>query len=53
MFAHAQVKYPRSVHFRLVAAQNLLIRSCMPRAARVAGNTDDLLVYSTGLVWRK
>ncbi len=53
MFAHAQVKYPRSVHLRLVAAQDFLIRSCMPRVLRVTGSADELLVYSTGLVGRK
>ncbi len=53
MFAHAQEKYPRSVHLRLIAAQDFMIRSCMPRTPRVSGSADDLLVYSTGLVGRK
>jgi hypothetical protein len=53
MFAHAQQKYSRSVHFRFVAAQDMMIRHCMPRTPRFNGSADELLVYSTGLAGRK
>jgi hypothetical protein len=53
MFPHAHEKYPRSVHLRLVAAQNFMIRSCMPRTPQATRGTDDMLVYSTGLAGRK
>ncbi len=35
MFAHAQEKYSRSVHLRFVAAQDFMIRRCMPRTPQV------------------
>jgi hypothetical protein len=53
MFAHAQEKYSRSVHLRFVAAQDFMVRRCMPLTPRTAGTTDDMLAYSTGLVGRK
>ena len=53
MFAHAQEKYSRSVHLRFVAAQEMMIRRCMPRTPQVIGSADDMLAYSTGLVGRK
>ena len=53
MFAHAQQKYSRSVHLRFVAAQDFMIRHCMPRTPQVIGAADNMLVYSTGLVGRK
>jgi hypothetical protein len=53
MFAHAQQKYSRSVHLRFVAAQDFMIRRCMPRTPQVIGSADQLLAYSTGLVGRK
>jgi len=53
MFAHAQQKYSRSVHLRFVAAQDFMIRRCMPRTPQVIGSADNMLAYSTGLVGRK
>lgn len=53
MFAHAHEKYPRSVHLRFVAAQNFMIRSCMPRTPQGTRGTDDMLVYSTGSAGRR
>jgi hypothetical protein len=53
MLAHAQERYPRSVHLRFVAAQDFMIRRCMPRTPQVSGSADDMLVYSTGLIGRK
>ena len=53
MFAHAHEKYPRSVHIRFVAAQNFMIRSCMPRTPLATRGADDMLVYSTGLIGRR
>ena len=53
MFAQAQQKYSRNVHFRFVAAQDFLIRHSMPRTPQVIGSADNMLAYSTGLVGRK
>ena len=53
MFAHAQESYSRNVHFRFVAAQDFMVRRCMPRTPQVIGAADQTLAYSTGLVGRK
>jgi hypothetical protein len=53
MFGHAQQKYSRSVHLRFVAAQDFMIRRCMPRTPQEIGAADNMLAYSTGLVGRK
>ena len=53
MFGHAQQKYSRSVHLRFVAAQDFMIRRCMPRTPQATGSADNMLAYSTGLVGRK
>jgi len=53
MFAHAQQKYSRNVHFRFVAAQDFLVRRCMPRTPQFNGSADDTLAYSTGLIGRR
>jgi hypothetical protein len=53
MFAHAHEKYSRSVHLRFVAAQEMMIRHCMPRTPQVIGSADNMLACSTGLVGRK
>jgi len=53
MFAHAQQKYSRSVHLRFVAAQEFLVRRCMPRTPQFNGSADDTLAYSTGLIGRR
>jgi hypothetical protein len=50
MFGHAQQKYSRSVHLRFVAAQDFMIRRCMPRTPRFNGSADAKLAYSTGLL---
>jgi len=53
MFTHAHERYPRSVHLRFVAAQDFMIRRCMPQTPQVSGSTDDMLAYSTGFMGRK
>ena len=55
MFAHAQQKYSRSVHLRFVAAQDFMIRRCMPRTPQVIGSADDMLdsgvAHFDHLIW--
>ena len=53
MISHAKQKYSRSVHLRFVAAQDFMIRSCMPRTPQMIGSADAMLAYSTGLFGRK
>jgi hypothetical protein len=53
VYAQELPDYSRNVHFRFVAAQDFMVRRCMPRTPQVIGAADQTLAYSTGLVGRK
>ena len=50
MFGHAQQKDARRGQGCFVAAQDFMIRRCMPRTPQVIGSADPKLAYSTGLL---